>query len=480
MKKIISVILILVVIMSLTSCRNASDDLSSSVSTIDDMKISMPQNSTETETQLPPQNEEKVYQSTIDTPKEVIFYKGGKCEVSTDKKLNLDIARCVEAWYKNYENDTLPLTKTAVTDEMIAELKYSETVIEICFDYDQEINILGKIKLDNTRRLLIPLTGNQAYYVFRGNGAYKYQNGMHAVKGKGLEKYFEGVTLDKNVNNWESTVAAPATVTFYKDGMQYVSTDKELNHKIARHIEKWFQYKDSFAVASLLATTDLIDKIKRNDMAIELQFDNETKFYDGVTNICTNTRTLFVTITGEYDNLIFSNSVDAPNDWSGPHAAGTGLEQFFDGIQFTPLTEEQKRWQSTITTPGSIEFYKNGKLIGKSEDMSGYELNNKIAKHIESWFYKKENVATTIISNVPVETAWGNGSYIKMWFGSGITFYGEHIVSEKSSYLIIPLTGEYAYHIFEGSYDDFSNVAYVTAGNGLEQFFESLTVDNNE
>ena len=279
MKKIISVILILVVMVGLVSCRS-TDNSSSDVSTVQTVDSSLSQSSTEDETQIPPKNEETVYQSTIDTPAEVIFYKGGKYGTSSDKKLNLNVAKCVESWYKNYENNTLPLTKTAVSKEMIAKLMQNETVIEICFDYDQEINLLGKIKLEHTYRLLIPLTGNHAYYVFRGNSAYIYKDGLHAVKGSGLEKYFKGIKLDKDGKKWQSTVIAPVKVVFYKDGMQSVSTDKEFNHEIAKHIESWFQYENSIAVANLAATTDLINYNRRNEMAIELQFDGEIKFYD--------------------------------------------------------------------------------------------------------------------------------------------------------------------------------------------------------
>lgn len=483
MKKIISVILILVIVISLVSCRKTSDDTSSSLSAAEIADVSIPESSSaieivEPEVQQTPQEQpsQNTFISTVDTPKEVIFYKGGKYGVSTNEKLNLNVAKCVESWYKNYENDTLPLTKTAVSKEMIAKLKQNETVIEICFNYDQEINLLGKIKLENTRRLLIPLTGDQAYCVFRGNSAYIYKNGLHAVKGSGLEKYFKGVKLDKDVKKWESTVIAPAKVTFYKEGMQSVSTDKEFNNEIAKHIEKWFQYEDSIAVANLAATTDLINEIKRSEMAVELQFDSEIKFYGGV--MSENTRTLFVPLTGDYDYLIFSNTLKYPDSWSGPKGAngGAGLEKFFDKVQFTPLTEEEKRWQSTVATPSQIEFYENGKFIGESEEyMNDYAFNNKIALHIESWFYKKEKIDTITVSESPIETAWANDTYIKVHFNSGPTFYGENIIPIEYDTLIIPITGNYAYNIFVGDYNKtFSSTAYSIDGGGLEQFFEAI------
>lgn len=290
----------------------------------------------------------------------------------------------------------------------------------------------------------------------------------------------ESSTTDKPQKTWESTVIAPTSVIFYKDGMQSVSTDKEFNHKIAKHIEEWYKGEEYIACANLAATTDLIRSMKQKEKAIELNFDGEIEFYGGV--ISSNARTLFISLTGEYDNMIFNNTIKSPDYWGGPIGTngGTGLEQYFDCMQFTPLTEEEKRWRSTINTPGSIEFYENGELIAESRDMSGYKLNREIATHIESWFYKKENVSTVAVSNQPLETAWGNDTYIKLWFGgSNKTFYGKNIVSEKSSYLIIPLTGEYAYHIFEGNYDEFSNVAYAVDGSGLEQFFKEIkTADN--
>ena len=249
-----------------------------------------------------------------------------------------------------------------------------------------------------------------------------------------------------------------------------------MNHKIARHIEKWFQYENSIAVANLAATTDLINYNRRNEMAIELQFDGEIKFYGGV--ISEKTRTLFIPLTGDNDYLIFSNTLKYPDDWSGPKGTngGAGLEKFFDKVQFTPLTEEEKRWQSTVATPSQIEFYENGKLIGESgEYMNDYAFNNKIALHIESWFYKKEKLDTITVSDLPIETAWSNDTYIKVYFNSGPTFYGENIIPKEYNILVIPITGNYAYNIFVGDYNKtFSSTAYSIDGGGLEQFFEAI------
>ena len=210
-----------------------------------------------------------------------------------------------------------------------------------------------------------------------------------------------------------------------------------------------------------------------------MQFDGEVKFYGGV--LSDTVRTLFIPITGEYDYLIFQNSPSNPNYWSGPILGEKGLEQFFDCVQFTPLTEEERRWTSTIGTARDIEFYENGKSIGNSDGaFKDYPFNRKLSQHIESWFYHKEEVPTVTVLDTPLENAWKNETYIMLWFNDN-TFYGKQILSEKSSRLIIPLTGEYAYHIFEGTYDGMSNVAINIGGSGLEQFFEefkSLNTNN--
>ena len=472
MKKITALLLIVILLICMTACRKMPDNNGSSATTsiIDDIIYGSEDSG---DTQLSP----RILKSTIKTPGYVYFYNGGKYGTSTDSQLNFEIAAKIESWFQDYE--TPPTANITVDYDLITDIKCNQKAIELAFyNTDHEINLLGTINLKPANKLLIPLTGQYKYYVFVGNYG-KYQNNPYNLNGSGLEKYFEGITLDKKAQDWQSTVIAPTSVIFYKDGMQSVSTDKEFNHKIAQHIEGWFKYEETYGVANMAATTDVIDYNRQNEMAIELQFDGEIKFYGGI--IAPNARTLFIPITGSNDNLIFNNSIDAPDDWTGPLAAGgRGLEQFFTGIQFTPLTEEEKRWRSTVSTPHHIEFYENGRLIYESQDYGGYKLNREIAKHIESWFYKKENISTITVSNQPLETAWGNDTYIKLWFGgSDITFYGKNIVSEKSSYLIIPLTGEYAYHIFEGDYDGFSNVAYITGGSGLDKFFDIINDNNN-
>ncbi len=147
----------------------------------------------------------------------------------------------------------------------------------------------------------------------------------------------------------ESTVIAPTTVTFYKDGKKSVSTDKELNHKVAQHVESWFGDDSSgVCIVELVADTQLINEIKWKDMAIELQFDDEIKFHGGI--IDKNTRTLFVVISGEHNYSVFHNTINDPDNWSGPFSAGDkqstltgekGIEKFFEGREFENIISSQ-------------------------------------------------------------------------------------------------------------------------------------------
>ncbi len=270
----------------------------------------------------------------------------------------------------------------------------------------------------------------------------------------------------------KSTVTTPYEVRFYKSGMETISTDKELNLRIAQHIEAWFNGKDMITETNLAATTDLIRETKRSEWAIELNFDREINdkngvFYKGI-------RTLFLPITGKYKGLIFNNTISSPDYWGGPIGGDRGLEKFFEEVDFTPLTEEELRWRSTVSTPGGIKFYSGGKLVGESWDMKGYAFNREIALKIESWFYKKDTIATKTVGKIPLETAWGSDDYIELWFDEAPTFYGEQIIDEKDYELIIPLTGDYAYHIFAGTYDEISDVAIDIGGSGLEVFFNQF------
>ncbi|MBQ8203560.1 MAG: hypothetical protein IJZ75_04705 [Clostridia bacterium] len=476
MKRFFSCVICALLLLScLTGCKKEPEYYSEWISVYE----TLPAESEETVSDKETANtERKSYPSTIATPTSIEFYKGGMRADSKDKTLRKQIATHIEKWFYDYENDTLPIVDMKVTKQLIWENRLNEMVIELNFGSSTQgaINFLGKISLEKTYEIQIPLTGKYAYYVFSGTSGGEYQNKPYNLKGSGLEQYFEGITLDKKVRDWQSTIIAPATVTFYKDGASTVSTDKELNHKIAKHIEAWFKYKETGIGLSLAANTDTLRPIKQNEMAVELEFDNEILFYGNAE--FRNSRTLFIPVTGEYKNIIFHNRINNPDSWTGPIYGGSGLDQYFQYVQFTPLTEEEKRWRSTVSSASTISAYEGETLLGESSSYGlNYPFNYEIMQHIEKWFYHKEDIkrVDTGITDVSLSVIRAKEKYLEMYLGfPDPTFYGQYVISEKSSYILIPLTGEYAYHIFEGNYKNYSPIAIVTEGSGLEEYFEAV------
>ena len=464
---------VLMVLSTLAGCRKESDTYSSWYSYIE-VEDENDSNATSS-------NNKIQYDSTIPTPESMTLYKGGMQASVKDKTLRRKAAKEIEKLFYDYTQDNLPTVDMEITRQFIWELKQNETVIELHFHYDsyEEINLLGKIKIEKIGRILVPLTGEYAYYLFSGSLDGDYKNTPCKLKGSGLEKIFEGVTLDKKVRDWESTVIAPTTVTFYKDGATAVSTDKELNLKIAQHIENWFKYEESVGMAATTYTDDQIDDMKRNERAIQLHFDDDITFFGNVK--FSNSRTLFITVPENKISTIYHNKIDAPYMWPIPQMGGMGLVQYFEYVQFAPLTEEEMRWRSTVSAASSIKAYENRKIVGKTENAykdTNFPLKYDIMKHIESWFYHKEDVTRidTCITDTTLKNIKSNEKCLEIHLKyPTTTFYGKQILPLQTYYILIPITGEYAYHIFEGDVDEnYSSVAIVTDGSGLEDYFEKI------
>ncbi len=475
---------ILLVFGLLTGCSKEPEEYSEWISYYELVSDTEDIEENESETDKPqtssttsPEERER-FVTTVATPKYVNFYKGGMQYESKDKSLNRKIARHIEKWFYGYTQDNLPVVDMEVTPQFIWETRLNETVIELDFNlsYGENLNFLGKVSLERHDRIYIPLTGEYAYYLFSDNGIIERQNKPYNLKGSGLEQYFEGITLDKKVNDWQSTVIAPTTVTFYKDGASTVSTDKELNHKIAKHIEAWFKYSESTAALKSAGTIDDLLPIKQNKMAIELKFDGEIDLYGGI--ISPKVRTLFLPVSEKSTSTIYKFTEENPYSWSSPIVGGSGLEQYFDFVQFTPLTEEERRWRSTTSSSGSIKAYEGAKLLGESDGYKNYTFNYEVMQHIEKWFYHKEEIkrVDTGITDVTLSNIRAKEKYLEIYLRSpNPTFYGQYVVSENSKYILIPLTGEYAYHIFESSYKkEFSPTAIVTEGSGLQKYFDAI------
>lgn len=419
-------------------------------------------------------NPPKTYTTTIASPEEVRFYKNGKYCISENKELNREISRAIEMWYKDYESDTIPFTNAAATKDIIAEIKLNETVIEICFDSDEELKMLDKVNVGKRQRLLIPLTGKFAYYIFWGQDDYTYQGGQYNLGGSGLEKYFENLTLDKEVRKWESSVVAPQKVTFYKDGKQSISTDKEFNHKIALYIEKWFKYVTSYSSFNGITTTENITYNKYNTTAIQLEFENDVTFNG---NVWKNDRVIFISIDGKHPYTIFNND-GFSDQWGNlsPYnpQAQKDLEQFFTGLKYEDIPPVD-RWQSTVIPPNRIQLYKNGKML---EELTDKDVNHQIVQNIESWYLYQESIKLqdTPDAEETILNIRKNETFIELIFYSEIKFYGKHVDNEDTHSILIPLTGEYAYCMFVADNNTYNYKKFNADGKSksLEGFFDAL------
>ncbi len=419
-------------------------------------------------------NPPKTHTTTIASPEEVRFYKNGKYCISENKELNREISRAIEMWYKDYESDTIPFTNAAATKDIIAEIKLNETVIEICFDSDEELKMLDKVNVGKRQRLLIPLTGKFAYYIFWGQDDYTYQGGQYNLGGSGLEKYFENLTLDKEVRKWESSVVAPKKVTFYRDGKQSISTDKEFNHKIALYIEKWFKYVTSYASFNGITTTENITYNKYNTTAIQLEFENDVTFNG---NVWKNDRVIFISIDGKHPYTIFTND-GFSDQWGNlsPYnpQAQKDFEQFFTGLKYEDIPPVD-RWQSTVIPPDRIQLYKNGEMLEESTDRN---VNYQIAQSVESWYLYRENITfnDTPNSEETILNIRKNETFIELIFYSEIKFYGKYVDNQDTRCILIPLTGDYAYCMFvsDNNTYNYKKFNYDGKSKSLEGFFDTL------
>lgn len=482
MKKMLAIILVVLMLISLVSC-SSTGETTSDTSLIDGVVVSSPQlkepytpetlESQETISSQTPQEDN--FTSTIAKPDEVKFYKNGKYGSSKNSNKNYEIAKLVESWYKSYESDTLPFCNWEHNAETIAEIKQKETVIEICYKDYTQIKMLNKIDHGKQRKIMIPLTGRYAYGVFLGKEEYNYTILLGELGDGGLEKYFKGITLDKDVRKWESTVIAPTKVTFYKDGMQSVSTESDLNRKIAKYIESWFKYATEFTSMPAIITDSNITQQKYTTTAIELEFDSSFTFYGG--SIQKNTRKIFITLDGEHPYHIFTNDGLHDTSWGNMSPVtrnyNRNLEPFFEGRKFEEI-QPPDRWTSTVYPPSRIQLYKNGELL---EEFADREFNHNVAKQIESWYlYEEEiDIESTGIKNTTIDDIRKNETYIEVFFNSEIKFYGKYLSIKDDCCLLIPISGDFAYCIFvAGADNDYNKYTFPEKVTNLEPFFDTL------
>ena len=290
----------------------------------------------------------------------------------------------------------------------------------------------------------------------------------------------------KKEKSWESTVIAPYKVVFYKNGQAVESTDTAQNFKIAKHIESYFKGEDKILRCKCSIMDSQIKTIRTNETAIELFFDKPFTFYGGV--ISEKTRALFIPLTGDKAGDLIQNNDDNNYDYaSGPIKYSTkGLEQFFpDGLDApkTTIKDHQEQntssqkypnnWESTVIAPYKVVFYKGGKSVASTDT----EQNLKIARHIESYFNNKNELAQYdwLLDNAFVNNIKKNETAVELFFDKPFTFYGG-IIHERTRVLLIPLTGEDKNMIInddDGNYEDSSGPLLYYA-KGLEQFFPTF------
>ncbi len=412
------------------------------------------------------QPEQKHYESTVATPDRVRFYKDGMYGESTSTALNRKIAKHVEKWYSNIE--TIPYTNSAADYELITDIKCNEMAIELYFDIDDGIQLCGKHNLERKYRLLIPITGEYGYYVFEGTSGGKYSGGQYNLEGSDLEKYFEGIEFTGKAQTWESTVIAPYKVVFYKDGMSAESTDTELNHKIAKHMESWYKGVETLMACCCSVTSEDVKKLKNTETAIELYFDDEIKFYNR--NIIPYyVREIFIPLTGEDSYKIFNGSMHAEHWGHTLTYGGNGLEQYFEGIRLKPIVEE--KLESTIIAPYRVQLYKNGEMI---KEYNNVDINIKIAQQVESWYKNKEEIPEVdmVVTDALIKDIRKKETYVEFIFHSKIEFFGRTMDKDIHT-ILIPLTGDYAYYVFKGDTNfNYLRKPEVPGGDGLEQFFD--------
>lgn len=272
----------------------------------------------------------------------------------------------------------------------------------------------------------------------------------------------------------QSTVVAPTTVTFYKDGKQSVSADKELNHKIAKHIEEWYKDADGTGVSCNCVSTDAdVLLLKNTETAIELEFDDDIVFFGN--RYLSHGRKIFIPLTGEKDYIIFSKGKAAGN-WYHYYPNGSGLEKYFEGREYEEIPND--RWQSTITAPARIQLYRNGEL---SEEHTDQDFNLKVAQYVESWYLYETSINSTENDAYidVVKKIRTNDTYVEITFHSEIKIYGENLLSPETYCLLIPLSGESAGCVFEAGKDyNYKTVHMSKNAQKMDHFFESLNDDN--
>lgn len=182
MKKITAIILCAGFVLSLCGCKS-KPQTQSSYYYFYDSSFSEPQ--TVQTTPSEDASSQKAKKSTVATPSKVVFYKDGQEVISTDKELNKKIAKHVESYYKDQEQETR--TKTAINESTVMAMRGQDMAVELIFD--APTSFYGGFLGASTTAIFIPLTRNILIENY-GNENYDHSSGPLRHNPKGLEKFF--------------------------------------------------------------------------------------------------------------------------------------------------------------------------------------------------------------------------------------------------------------------------------------------------
>ena len=135
-------------------------------------------------------------------------------------------------------------------------------------------------------------------------------------------------------------------------------------------------------------------------------------------------------------------------------------------------------------SPDDICDKEDGVLVLRSSNIKNGQLDfndNVYVKYKNNIpLVKKDDILIQTFNEMPIEIAWGNDDYIWLKFNYAPTFYGEQIIDINYTDIVIPLTGEYAYYMFLGTYKEMTGNAICVGGSGLEMFLENFILKNAE
>lgn len=199
---------------------------------------------------------------------------------------------------------------------------------------------------------------------------YSYYETVDVSSEQEYSSDLQNNSQSKTQKSWESTVATPSKVVFYKGGQAIEQTDKAANLKIAKQIESYFKGNDKLLKYNSIITDSMVTAIKGQDMAVEVFFDVPTTFY-GKKIIDENT--IFIPVSGQKKGMLIEKRSSNYDRSSGPLGYyPQGLEKFFPDA----FNQPEKLGPPEYC---AIDYkYAGGKYVGteKADKQKEYDTND--------------------------------------------------------------------------------------------------------